>query len=141
VGLLTAALDDRVGGVAAICGVDPLRLRAPDGETEGLRHYSHLHGLLPQLGFFIGHEEWAPFDYDEVLALNAPRPLLVVAPELDRFALIDAVRQEVAPAQSIYARLGRERSFEFRTPRDFNRFPRALQEEVFKHLEQMAAPR
>jgi pimeloyl-ACP methyl ester carboxylesterase len=141
VGLLTAALDDRVGGVAAVCGVDPIRLRPPDGETEGIRHYSHLHGLLPPLGFFIGHEERAPFDYDEVLALSAPRPLLIVAPELDRFAPIEFVRQEVAPARTIYARLGRDAAFDFRTPRDFNRFPRGLQEEVFAELERMSANR
>jgi len=28
--------------------------------TEGLRHYSHLHGLIPRLGFFIGHQDRVP---------------------------------------------------------------------------------
>ena len=55
VGLLTAALDERVRGLAAVAGFDPLRLDTPDRGVEGIRHYSHLHGLMPRLGFFIRH--------------------------------------------------------------------------------------
>ncbi len=58
-------------GVVAVSGLFPFRLDTPEKGTEGIRHYSHLHGLLPKLGFFIGHEERVPFDYDEVLALAA----------------------------------------------------------------------
>ena len=45
VGLLTAALDDRVKALAVANGFDPLRLDTADKGTEGIRHYSHLHGL------------------------------------------------------------------------------------------------
>jgi len=134
VALLTAALDERVTAVAAVCGISPLRLDTPAKGTEGLRHYSHLHGLLPRLGFFLGHESRAPFDYDEVLALVAPRPVLVVAPELDRFAPVEDVRREVEAARQVYRLLGDESSLDLRTPRDFSRFPRQMQEEVFDYL-------
>ena len=83
VGLVTAALDERVKGVAAVCGVDPLRLSGAEKGTEGVQHYSHLHGLLPRLGFFVGQESRLPFDFDEVLAAIAPRQTLIVAPTLD----------------------------------------------------------
>jgi pimeloyl-ACP methyl ester carboxylesterase len=139
VGLFTAALDDRVQGVVAVAGVDALRLDRPEKGTEGLRHYSHLHGLLPKLGFFAGEESRAPFDYDEVLALAAPKRVLVIAPELDRFSPVEDVRQEVAAARPVYAALGQESALELRTPRDFNRFPRQLQEEVFDYLARTAA--
>ena len=56
IGLLTAGFEDRVKGLVSICGVDPLRLDTPEKGTEGIRQYSHLHGLLPRLGFFVGHE-------------------------------------------------------------------------------------
>jgi pimeloyl-ACP methyl ester carboxylesterase len=137
VGLLTAALDERVRGLVAVSGVDALRLDRP--HTEGLRHYSHLHGLLPKLGFFVGQESRAPFDYDEVLALAAPKRILVIAPELDRFAPVDDVRQEVAAARAVYQALGHDGALELRTPRDFNRFPRQLQEEAFDYLARSAA--
>lgn len=138
VGLLTSALDSRVRGVVSVCGLDPLRLDPPEKGTEGLGHYSHLHGLMPKLGFFLGHENRAPFDYDEVLALIAPRKVLVVAPEFDRYAAVADVRREVEAARPIFRLLGGEQELELRTPRDFNRFPRQLQEEVFDYLVQAA---
>lgn len=138
VGLLAAALDERVTGVASVCGVEALRLDEPAKGTEGIRHYSHLHGLLPRFGDFIGHEDRLPIDYDEVLALVAPRAVLVVAPELDRFAPVADVRRAVAAARGAYRLLDRENALDLRTPRDFNRFPRPLQEEVFDYLAQVA---
>ena len=73
VGLLAAALDSRVKALAAVCGFDALRLSSPQEGTEGIWHYSHLHGLMPKLGFFIGQEPRLPFDYDEALALVSLR--------------------------------------------------------------------
>jgi hypothetical protein len=138
VGLVTAALDDRVRALATVCGVDPLRLDTADKGTEGIRHYSHLHGTLPKLGFFVGHEDRVPFDYDEVLALAAPKPVLVVAPTLDRYARVEDVRREVEAAQGVYRLLGRDGSLELETPEDFNRFPQRLQEHVFDWLARLA---
>jgi pimeloyl-ACP methyl ester carboxylesterase len=138
VGLVTAALDDRVKALAAVCGVDPLRLDTADKGTEGIRHYSHLHGTLPKLGFFVGHEDRVPFDYDAVLALAAPKPVLVVAPSLDRYARVEDVRREVEAAQGIYRLLGREGALTLETPEDFNRFPQGSQERVLDWLTRLS---
>jgi dienelactone hydrolase len=134
VGLLTAATDDRVRAIAAICGVDALRLARPDRGTEGIRHYSHLHGLMPRLGFFTAHPERIPVDYDEVLALVAPKPALVVTPTLDRYARIDDVRREVEAARQVYRVLGRQTALELESPEDFNRFGTKLQQQVYDWL-------
>ena len=132
VGLMTAALDDGVRGVASIAGVDALRLSTPDKGTEGLRHYSHLHGTLPKLGYFIGYEDRVPFDYDEVLAMVAPKPTLVVAPTRDWYARIADVQREIQAAAPVYRLLGRE--LDVLTPDDFNRFPVRLQQQVYDWL-------
>jgi len=137
VGLLAAALDDRVKALGAVCGFDALRLESPEKGTEGLGHYSHLHGLMPKLGFFIGQESRLPFDYDEVLALLAPRPVLLVAPELDRFAVVKDVRQEVEAPRKIYRLLGNEEALRFDTPLDFNRFKAERQKQVFDWMAQL----
>ncbi len=137
VGLLTAATDDRVRALVAVCGVDPLRLSTPDKGTEGIRHYSHLHGLMPRLGFFVGNPERIPFDYDEVLALAAPKPLLVVAPTLDRYARIGDVQREVDAARTVYRALGHEKALQIDTPEDFNRFGTKLQQQVYDWLAKM----
>jgi len=135
VGLLTAALDHRVRAAAIINGFDPLRLDTADKGTEGIAHYSHLHGLMPRLGFFAGQEARLPFDDDEALALVAPRPVLVIAPELDRYARVEDVRREMRAPQAIYRLLGHQSALEVETPLDFARFPRQRQEFVFDWLE------
>jgi dienelactone hydrolase len=124
VALLTAALDDRVHAVAAVSGFDPLRLSTADRGVEGVRHYSHIHGLMPRLGFFAGEEARLPFDFDEALALVSPRPVLLVAPTLDRYARVADVRAAVPALPGIT----------LETPVDFNRFGVALQTRVFEWL-------
>lgn len=134
VGLITAALDDRVKGVVAVCGVDPLRLSTLEKGTEGVQQYSHLHGLLPRLGFFVGQESRLPFDFDEVLATIAPRRTLIVAPTLDRYALVADVQVEVERAKKVYARLGNEEALQLQTPLAFNSFTPTMQEAVIDWL-------
>ena len=134
VGMLTAAFDGRVKGLVSVCGFDPLRLQTPDKGTEGIHHYSHLHGLLPRLGFFVGHEDRVPFDFDEVLALIAPKPVLLVAPELDRYARVADVRREVEGSKKAYELLGHPEALQFETPMDINRFSRRQQERAFDWL-------
>ena len=136
VGLVTAALDERVKAVASVCGFDPLQHTSPGDGTEGVRHYSHLHGLLPRLGFFAGEESRLPFDYDHVLALVAPRPALIVAPTLDRYVHLEAVRSEVEQARKVYSLLGRNEALRLETPLDFNRFMADRQEQVIDWIAQ-----
>lgn len=132
VGLITAALDDNVRGVAAISGVDPLRLSTAEKGTEGIRHYSHLHGLMPRLGFFIGMEDRAPVDFDEIVALAAPKPALIVAPARDRYSRIDDVKKVLEAPAGVYRMLGTE--LNVWTPDDFNRIPIQLQRQVYDWL-------
>jgi dienelactone hydrolase len=134
VGLVTAALDERVKAVASVCGFDALQHTAPGDGTEGVRHYSHLHGLLPRLGFFAGDEASLPFDFDRVLALVAPRPALIVAPTLDRYARVEAVQREVDQVRKVYSLLGRSEALRFETPLDFNRFVEDRQEQVIEWI-------
>jgi pimeloyl-ACP methyl ester carboxylesterase len=124
VGLLTAALDDRAHALAAVAGFDPLRLATADRGVEGIRHYSHLHGLMPRLGFFVGNESRLPFDFDEPLALASSRPVLLVAPTLDRYARVADVRAAVKAVPGVT----------LDTPVDFNRFGIKAQTRVFEWL-------
>ena len=127
VGILTAAVDQRVHAVAAVCGFDPLRRDTADRGVEGIRHYSHIHGLMPRLGFFVGHEQRLPFDFDEALALAASRRMLVIAPTHDRYARVEDVRAAVRPITGVA----------LETPVDFNRFGRKFQARVLEWLEEV----
>jgi len=89
VGLYAACLDERIGGVVSMCGFTPMRLDTASKGTEEIRGYSHLHGLSPRLGFFIGNESRILYDFHEILACIAPCPILVVAPTRDRYATFE----------------------------------------------------
>lgn len=134
VGLVAAATDDRVRSLAAVAGFDPLRLDTADRGVEGVRHYSHLHGLLPRLGYFAGNDALQariPFDFDAVLALIAPRPVLVVAPTLDRYARVADVREEVEAARAAWKLHGRESALVLDTPEAISKFDLRMQARVF----------
>jgi dienelactone hydrolase len=127
IALLAAALDDRVAGVATFSGYAPMRTDTADKGTEGLRHYSRIHGLLPRLGFFEGHENRVPVDWDEILAASAPRPVHMQAPVYDRFHAVEEVRRSVEAARKVYRLLGSESGLVLDTPEDFTQFRRANQ--------------
>ncbi|MGH2564860.1 MAG: alpha/beta hydrolase family protein, partial [Ginsengibacter sp.] len=82
VAMFTAALDHRIKGIAVASAFSSFR--TIDKTTEGIRHYSDLHGLIPRLGFFVGNENRIPVDFDEMIATIAPTNLMIIAPKQDR---------------------------------------------------------
>ncbi|MFW6157451.1 MAG: dienelactone hydrolase family protein [Balneolaceae bacterium] len=136
VSLVTAALDERIAGTAVSGAFTPLRTASD--EVEGLKTYSHLHGLLPRLGFFIGNEDRLPVDFPEILAAIAPRPLLVIAPELDRHADLENVRQGMKQVESVYELFNASSRLQFHTPREFTGFSSAQQNNLVNWLEERA---
>ena len=132
VGLYGAALDKRIAGVVSVCGFTPMRTDTPEKGTEGIRAYSHLHGLLPRLGFFAGHENRIPYDFNDILATIAPRPLLVVAPVLDQDATLEDVRSCVMEAKGAYQLYGASENIQIDTPYDYNRFSETMQKNVLQ---------
>jgi hypothetical protein len=86
------------------------------------------------LGFFAGAEERLPLDFDEVLALVAPRPALIVAPTLDRYARVEDVRHEVDEARRVYEYYGGADALRLDMPLEFARFTARMQEQVFDWL-------
>jgi dienelactone hydrolase len=123
VALWTAALDNRVAGVIAASAFTPLRTAPKD--TEGIEHYTSLHGLLPRLAQFRGKESEIPVDYDEILKAISPKPVYVRAPLYDRYASLPDVKKAVAAAGSHVT---------LSTPEDFARFQAAAQKEAFAWL-------
>ena len=60
VALYSGALDPRISGVVSVSGFTPMRSDTTGKTAEGIYHYSHLHGLLPRLGFVVGVETRIP---------------------------------------------------------------------------------
>lgn len=136
VGLYGAALNPKISRVISVCGFTPMRTDTPDKGTEGIKAYSHLRGLLPRLGFFVGNESRIPYDFDGILASIAPRPLLVVAPVLDEDATLEDVQDCVHQAKEVYQLYGKSANIKIYSPYDYNRFSNIMQEEVLQWLQQ-----
>ncbi len=73
VGLYAAALDPRVAGLVSISGFTPMRTDTGDRGTGGVARYSQERGLIPRLGFFVGHEAQIPYDFDELIKATQQR--------------------------------------------------------------------
>ncbi|MDR0901249.1 MAG: alpha/beta fold hydrolase [Opitutaceae bacterium] len=128
IGLHAAALDARINGVVSICGFTPMRADTPGRGLSGMTRLSHQHGLLPRLGLFAGEEARLPYDYDDLVALAAPRPVLVVQPRMDRDADPAEVRAAVGRARRVYERAGAGDKLGLQEPDDYARLTAATQD-------------
>jgi len=133
-GLYAAALDKRIAGVVAISGFTPMRSDTPNKGMSGMTRYSHLYGLIPRLGFFAGNEAGLPFDFDDVIALIAPRPVLIVQPQRDRDADPAAVRTAVKNAQRVYSLQQVGEKLAIQEPDDYGRLTDKTQDEAIKWM-------
>jgi pimeloyl-ACP methyl ester carboxylesterase len=134
VGLYTAALDPRVKGVVSICGFTPMRTDTAARGTGGVARYSYQDGLIPRLGFFVGHEAQIPYDFDELLATIAPRPVLVMQPQLDRGATPGDVHAAVEQARKVYSLYGAAGKLGLYEPWDYNRLPEKSQDYLIEWM-------
>ncbi len=123
VALWTAAFDPLPAAVVSVAGVTPLRTSR---DVESIRTYSHLHGLLPRLGFYADSPGALPLDYDDVIRAIGPRPILMVAPTHDCLADLGELRKLARPFSNV----------DLKTPEDFNRFTKETQTLVFDWLDQ-----
>jgi pimeloyl-ACP methyl ester carboxylesterase len=103
VALHLTALDDRPAGCALACPPIPYRLDTDPNVAGGIARWSHVYMAAPRLGYFIGHEDAAPYDLDELMAAVAPKPLLLVTPKLDREAPTALVEKTVENVRHVYS--------------------------------------
>lgn len=128
VALLTSAIDNRIKGTAVVSAFDSWR--NSDKETEGIKHFSHLHGLIPRLGFFINNENRIPVDFTEILSSITPRYLYVLAPTHDRHHPEKEVRSISEKTLKFYTQLKAPANFKFEQPNTYNRFTEDMQKEI-----------
>lgn len=119
VALITTALDNRVAGVGVLSAFSPWRTSTR--QYESIRSNSHLYGLMPRLGLFANKPAHVPVDYAEIISAIAPRPLMVIAPVLDRHADAVAVGESMEKVSRVYGVYHQRENLRFETPREINR--------------------
>lgn len=130
--LMSAALDDRIAGAAVLGAFSPWR--ASNRQYESIRVVSHAHALLPRAGLYADRPSDIPVDYPEIISAIAPRPLLVIAPTLDRHADPAAVRRAMESVGTVYALYGKERNLRTDTPREINRMTDSMYQDIAEFL-------
>jgi pimeloyl-ACP methyl ester carboxylesterase len=128
VALMAAAKDERISGVAVVSAVTPWR--SSNSRYESLKTYSHQHGFIPKLGLFANHPENAPVDFKEIISCIAPRPLMVIAPTLDRYADPEAVNNTMKSVEKIYHLFKKEKNLVYERPLEINRMNEAMNSEI-----------
>ncbi|MGA1982976.1 MAG: alpha/beta fold hydrolase [Acidobacteriaceae bacterium] len=134
VAMYEAALDPRVKGIVSVAGFTPMRTDTPSVGDGGVARYATERDLIPKLGFFIGHEAQIPYDYQDLLGMIAPRPVLVVEPQLDRDATPKDVEAAVNQAKQVYTLYGAGDKLAIQEPWDYNRLPNSMLDEAVKWM-------
>jgi hypothetical protein len=71
-----------------------------------------------------------PYDYDELMALIAPRPVLIVQPLQDRDAHAGDVRNAVKRAQAVFTLKNATGKLELYEPDDYGRLTNEMQDKI-----------
>jgi hypothetical protein len=123
-----------VNGLVSISGFTPMRTDTADRGTGGVARYSHERALIPRLGFFVGREAQIPFDFDDLIASIAPRPVMIVEPQLDRDGTPADVRAAVNRARKAYMEHSASANLTLSEPWDYTRLPNATQDEIIRGM-------
>jgi pimeloyl-ACP methyl ester carboxylesterase len=136
--LHAAALDERIAGVLSVAGFTPIRLDIPAKGTGGVARWSHWLPLQPRLGAFVNNEARIPYDYHEVLAMIAPRPVFIFAPKIDYQSTVADVKTCVEGTSKVFDLFGPQRRLQFEELEDYNRFSPESQQVVYDRLKTLA---
>ena len=126
--LLTAATDSRVAGVATVAAFSPWR--ASDNRYESIRSLADWHGLMPLLGWYANQPQQTPVDFAEIISCIAPRPLLIIAPEMDRYSNTKAVRKELDLVKKVYQAHNLPENLRTDFPLEINRITTNMQTRI-----------
>lgn len=89
---------------------------------------------MPRLGFFATNPSLVPVDYAEIISGIAPRPLMVIAPSLDRHADPTAVNETMEKVTNIYGLYSTQQKVRFQTPPEINRMTEPMYAEIADFL-------
>lgn len=92
---------------------------------------------MPRLASYAGRLQEIPFDFGELLAALAPRPVLISAPLGDANFHADSVDRLVAAARPVFELLGHGEALEVLHPEGPHDFPDASRERAYALLERV----
>lgn len=128
--IFTALLDDRIGVVVTSCAFDSF-VDYMNGDLTGWVQTRY----LPRLREYLGRPADVPFDFYELIAALAPRPLFASAPLGDTNFQWRSVARIAAAAEPVYALHHAADRLVVRHPDCAHRFPPEVREEAHAFIE------
>jgi dienelactone hydrolase len=125
--LYTAAFDVRVRAVMSSCGFNTFA-DYYGGNLKGWTSKVYMPRIASQYG---SDPQRLPFDFPEVLAAIAPRPLLVNAPLHDANFAVEGVRKCEAAVSTVYKLLGKQDNMTFLYPDAEHDFPDDIRQQTY----------
>lgn len=140
-GLYAAALDPGIAGIVAAGGVAPLRFNEATVSTGGIAWRNLVPLLLPRLGAFLQNEKRIPYDFNELMALIAPRPQLIITFQGDSLSSYENLKRTMDSTARVYALLRAEKQFFFEARDDYNHYTPELNRQIIQFLQRLANPK
>lgn len=139
--LYTAAFDDRIAAVVSSCGFDSYQDYYGGDQAKWLpgKGWTQLR-YMPELANYRHRLNEIPFDFDEILATIAPRPVLVVAPLHDSNFRTDSVRRLMKNASTVYALHQAENRLTLLQPDCAHDFPTPMRDEAYQLFDRTLKP-
>lgn len=134
--LFVAAFEPRLRVVLTSCGFNSF-FKYKDGNLAGWSHA----GYMPRIASAFGNDpKQMPFDFTEVLAALAPRPVFVNAPMRDANFEVSGVKDCLLAAAPVYRLFNATNQLVAVHPDSGHDFPPAVRERAYAWLDQRMAP-
>jgi dienelactone hydrolase len=127
--VFTSVFDERIKAVVSSCGLDSFA-DYKGGNITGWTSQTY----MPRLSAYRGRANETPFDFDELLAALAPRPVMISAPLRDANFRAASVDRITAAARAIYTLLGAPESLVVEHPDSEHDFIDAAREKAYAFL-------
>jgi len=136
--IYTALFEPRIGAIVSSCGFDSFRdyFGGDPAKWEPGKGWCQ-NAYMPRLAKYRGRLEEIPFDFDDLLAAFAPRPIFVNAPLKDSNFQWRSVDRVVATAREVYALLGAPDAITVEHPDCPHDFPMDVRERAYAFLERV----
>jgi dipeptidyl aminopeptidase/acylaminoacyl peptidase len=129
-GLFTAVFDERIKAVVTCCGFTRFH-KYMGGDLRGWAGPRYMPRI--ESDYQLSPDR-VPFDFTEVIAAIAPRPVFIVAPLHDSNFDVEGVRDTVAAAEPVYKLLGNVTGLQAIYPDCGHDFPDAAREQAYNFL-------
>lgn len=130
--LFVAAFDPRIGAVVTSCGWDPFHHYYDGKKLANWAQQRYMPWVVEKFG---ADPDRMPFDFYEVVAAIAPRPLFTNSPLGDANFQYKGVKKGVRAAREVYELLGAPLSLQARYPNCSHDFPDPQRREAFAFLD------